>query len=64
MLGTCDLATLYADLNDKGRAFKWLNTACLERDVGLVGVKTDFLLDALHSDPRFADLVRKMGLPQ
>jgi serine/threonine protein kinase/tetratricopeptide (TPR) repeat protein len=58
------IATLYADLDDKGRAFKWLNTAYLERDVGLVGVKTDFLLDALHSDPRFADLVRKMGLPQ
>jgi len=58
------IATLYADLDDKGQAFKWLNTAYLERDVGLVGVNTDFLLDALHSDPRFADLVRKMGLPQ
>ncbi len=58
------IATLYADVGDKDQAFKWLNTAYLERDVGLVGVKTDFLLDSLHPDPRFADLLRRMGLPQ
>ena len=54
----------YAEVGDKDQAFKWLKTAYLERDVGLVGVKTDFLLDSLHSNTRFAELVRNMGLPQ
>ena len=59
-----EIATMYADLEDKDEAFKWLNTAYQERNQGLLGLKTDFLLDALHSDPRFAELVRKVGLPQ
>jgi serine/threonine protein kinase len=58
------IAQLYADLGDKDQAFKWLNTAYQERDIGLLGLKTDFLLDPLRSDPRFAELVRKVGLPQ
>jgi eukaryotic-like serine/threonine-protein kinase len=59
------IAQLYADLGDKDRAFWWLNTAYQERDAArLLGLKTDFLLDPIRSDPRFADLVRKVGLPQ
>lgn len=59
-----EIAALYADLGDKDHAFQWLNTAYQERDFFLFGLKTDFLLDPLHSDPRFAELVRKVGLPQ
>ncbi len=58
------IAGLYADLGDKDQAFRWLNTAYQERDIYLVNLKTDFLLDPLRSDPRFAELVRKVGLPQ
>jgi hypothetical protein len=58
------IASFYADLGDKENAFKWLNTAFQEHDVRLLGLKTDFLLDTLHSDSRFAELVRKVGLPQ
>jgi eukaryotic-like serine/threonine-protein kinase len=58
------IATLYADLGDKDQGFRWLNTAYQEHDYWLVYLKTDFLLDPLRSDPRFAELVRKIGLPQ
>ena len=58
------IATLYADLGDKDHAFRWLNTAYQERDWLLVGLKTNFHLDPIRSDPRFAELVRKVGLPQ
>ena len=58
------IAILYADLEDKNKAFRWLNTAYQERDTYLYGLRTDFLLDPLRSDPRFAELVRKVGLPQ
>ena len=58
------IAALYADLGDKDQAFRWLNTAYQERDWFLLGLKTDFFLDPLRSDPRFAELVRKVGLPQ
>jgi eukaryotic-like serine/threonine-protein kinase len=58
------IAALYADLGDKDQAFRWLNTAYQERDYLLANLKTDFLLDPIRSDPRFAGLVRKVGLPQ
>src|SRR5215471_2214435 len=58
------IAELYADLGDKDQAFRWLNTAYQERDPNLLGLKTDSLLEPLRSDPRFTELVRKVGLPQ
>ncbi len=58
------IAALYAQLGDKGQAFQWLNTAFQEHDQGLMGLKTDYTLDLIRSDPRFAELVRKVGLPQ
>jgi serine/threonine protein kinase/Flp pilus assembly protein TadD len=58
------IAQLYADLGNKDQAFKWLDTAYQERDFNLIGLNTDFLLDPLRSDPRFAELVGKVGVPQ
>jgi len=59
-----EIATLYANLGDKERAFKWLDTAYQERDLGLLSLKTDFLLDPLRPDPRLTELVRRVGLPE
>ncbi len=58
------IAELYAQLGDKDQALQWLNTACQERDFLVDGLETDFLLDPIRSDPRYAELVRKVGLPQ
>jgi serine/threonine protein kinase/tetratricopeptide (TPR) repeat protein len=62
------IARFYADLGgtnlrDKDRAFEWLNTAYREHDVLLEALRTDFAFDSLHADPRYADLVRKIGFP-
>ena len=58
------IAELYADLGDKDHAFEWLNTSYQERDFSLSGIRGDFFFDSLRSDPRYAELVRKIGLPQ
>jgi eukaryotic-like serine/threonine-protein kinase len=57
------IAEIYADLGDKDHAFEWLNTAYQEHDPWLYAIRTDFTMDSLRSDPRYADLVRKIGLP-
>jgi eukaryotic-like serine/threonine-protein kinase len=59
-----EIATLYSDLGQKDEAFRWLNTAYQEHDRYLLDLKTDFLLDPLRADPRFTELVSKVGLPQ
>jgi hypothetical protein len=59
-----ETAALFAALGDKDQAFQWLDIAYQERDRLLLFLKTDFLLDPLRSDPRFPELVRKVGLPQ
>ncbi len=60
-----DIAWLYAVGGNKEEAFQWLNIAVQEHDDALVlGLKTDLSLDSLRSDPRYADLLRRIGLPQ
>jgi TolB-like protein/DNA-binding winged helix-turn-helix (wHTH) protein len=58
------IATFYADLGDKEQAFHWLNIAYQEHDWLLISLNTNFRLDPLRSDRRYAELVRKVGLPQ
>jgi eukaryotic-like serine/threonine-protein kinase len=57
------IAELYGDSGDKDHAFEWLKVAYQEHD-GLNAIRTDFTFDSLRSDPRYAELVRKVGLPQ
>jgi serine/threonine protein kinase/TolB-like protein len=58
------IAELYSDIGDKDHAFEWLEIAYQVRSAGLLYVRTDPILDSLRSDPRYAELVRKVGFPQ
>ena len=60
-----DFAVIYAGLGEKDQAVAWLNRAYAERSYYMpVYLTTDARLDGLRSDPRFADLLRRVGLPQ
>jgi tetratricopeptide (TPR) repeat protein len=58
------IALIYTSLGQKDSAFEWLENAYKERSDLLVYLKVDPRLDSLRSDPRFAELVRRVGLPQ
>ena len=56
------IAEAHALLNEKDQAFVWLEKAFQDRDGGLTLIKLDPFLEPLHADPRFQDLVRRIGL--
>jgi serine/threonine-protein kinase len=56
------LAAIHIYLGEKDRAFELLREACAQRDEQLLALKVDPYLDSLRADPRFAELVRCMGL--
>jgi eukaryotic-like serine/threonine-protein kinase len=58
-----NFAVIYAGLGNKVEAFVWLNRAYEERSYLLTYLTVDERLDSLHSDPRFDELVRRVGLP-
>jgi TolB-like protein/Tfp pilus assembly protein PilF len=57
------VALVYAGLEDKDQAFTWLEKAYEERFNRLAYLKVAALWDPLRSDPRFADLLRRVGIP-
>jgi tetratricopeptide (TPR) repeat protein len=57
------IAEDYARLGDKENAFLWLEKCYAER-AGLELLKVEPAFDSLHSDLRYADLLRRMRLPQ
>ena len=57
------IAAAYALRNDREKAFEWLDRAWKNRDQAVRGLYTDPFFKRFRSDPRFADLCRKVGLP-
>jgi serine/threonine protein kinase/tetratricopeptide (TPR) repeat protein len=55
---------VYVGLGDKDRAFQWLEQTYQERTSRMTILGVDPFLDPLRSDPRFTDLVRRVGLQQ
>jgi serine/threonine-protein kinase len=58
-----DIATVYAGLGRTDAMFAWLERAFEGRAYGLVFLNVDPRFDGARSDPRFKDLVRRVGLP-
>lgn len=56
------LAVFYARAGDGKNAFKKLEKSYAVREPYLMNLKSDFAFDGLRSDPRFTDLLRRVGL--
>jgi TolB-like protein len=57
------VAERYMSLGDKNQALDWLLKAADERTFMVVFAKVDPRFDGLRSEPRFAELLRRIGLP-
>lgn len=58
------LAAIYAELGENDKAMELLEQAFIKRDLLLRFIKTAYEYDGLRGDPRFVDLMRRMGLVQ
>ena len=58
-----ELAGIHAALGNKDEAFFWLERCYQMKRAVLIGLKCAPELESLRSDPRFQDLLRRMGLP-
>jgi serine/threonine-protein kinase len=59
-----DLALIHIGLDQKDEAFERLDKAREDRDGWLVWLNVDPVFDSLRPDPRFAALLKKVGLEQ
>jgi TolB-like protein/Tfp pilus assembly protein PilF/tRNA A-37 threonylcarbamoyl transferase component Bud32 len=58
------IAGVYAGLGEKDKAFEWLAKAYDERAGQMVIIQVDHWIDNLRSDPRYKELLKKMGFNQ
>ncbi|HUI54057.1 MAG TPA: protein kinase [Bryobacteraceae bacterium] len=57
------IAVIHLGLGEKDQAFDWIEKAYEDRSAWLVYLKVDPLFDTVRADPRFVDLLRRVGLP-
>jgi len=58
------IALIHAGLGEKDEAFVWLDKAYEERAFQMQWIKIEPRWDSLRSDPRFKELLHRIGLPQ
>ncbi len=58
-----EIAVVFAGLGDLDRTFEWLQNAVRERSTWLVHLGWDPRFRPIRSDPRFAQIIRAIGLP-
>ena len=58
------LATIYAGLGEKDEVFRLLEKGYQERSAGMPYLMVDTFWENIRFDPRYIDLLRRIGLPQ
>jgi len=56
------IAYIYIYLGNKDQAFAWMEKGVQERSGQILWLRIEPLFDPLRSDPRFDEMVRRMGL--
>ena len=59
-----EIALYYALMGDRDHTFEWLEKGYAERSGRMEYIKIEDFLEPFHSDPRYIDLLKRMGLPQ
>ena len=59
-----NIAMIYNGLGERDEALAWLERGYREREPRMVLLKAEPKWNNLRDDPRFRDLVRRVGLPQ
>jgi serine/threonine-protein kinase len=57
------IAEVYAVRADADKTFEWLQTAFDQHDGGMLSLLVDPLLRNFHGDPRYKNLLAKLGMP-
>ena len=57
-----EMAAIYAQLGEKDLAFEWLDKAIENRHYPVMFLRVTPDIDPLRADPRFANLLRRVGL--
>ncbi len=58
------VAYVYAALGEADAAFEWLEKAYERRSIGVTWIRVDPGFDPIRSDPRWDDLMRRIGFPE
>jgi hypothetical protein len=58
-----EIATMYALMEDRDHTFEWLEKAYAERSGRMEYIKMEDFFEPFHSDPRYIDMLRRMGFP-